>query len=58
MPAILPPTAYDAWLDAAAENLSKLAPLLARSRAEMQARAVSDFVNSPAHDSPRCIEAA
>ncbi len=55
MPAILPPAAYQAWLDAAVENPSKLAPY---PSGEMHAQAVGDFVNSPAHDSPRCIEAA
>jgi putative SOS response-associated peptidase YedK len=58
MPAILPPAAYQAWLDAAVENPSKLAPLfMPYPSGEMQAQAVGNFVNSPAHDSPRCIEA-
>jgi putative SOS response-associated peptidase YedK len=25
---------------------------------EMEAQSVGDFVNSPAHDSPRCVEPA
>jgi len=57
IPAILPPTAYQAWLDPAVENAGTLAPLLRPyPGSEMEARAVSDFVNSPAHESPRCIE--
>jgi putative SOS response-associated peptidase YedK len=57
MPVILAATAYDAWLELAAENPLKLASLLAPyPSGEMEARAVGDFVNSPAHDSPRCIE--
>jgi putative SOS response-associated peptidase YedK len=58
MPAILPPTAYQAWLDTGVAEPTALAPLLAPfPSGEMQAQAVGNFVNSPAHDSPRCIEA-
>ena len=56
MPVILPRTAYDAWLDPAVASPDTLAPLLAPyPSGEMEARAVSPFVNSPTHDSPECI---
>jgi putative SOS response-associated peptidase YedK len=57
MPVILPPADYAAWLDPAVEDPRPLAPLLAPYPSEaMRAYPVGDFVNSPAHDSPQCVE--
>jgi putative SOS response-associated peptidase YedK len=57
MPVILSPADYAAWLDPANEDLQRLMPLLAPYPSDaMQAQPVGDFVNSPAHDSPQCIE--
>ncbi len=59
MPVILPASGYAAWLDPAIEDPRQLAPLLMPYPSdEMEAQPVGDFVNSPAHDSPRCVEAA
>jgi putative SOS response-associated peptidase YedK len=56
MPAILPPEAYDAWLQpgelAADQALPLLQPFDAR---RMKATPVSTRVNSPGFDSPECI---
>jgi putative SOS response-associated peptidase YedK len=59
MPVILSPDGCAAWLDPAIEDPRQLAPLLAPYPSEeMEAREVGDFVNSPSHDSPRCLERA
>ena len=59
MPAILSPGGYAAWLDPAIEDPRQLMPLLAPYPSdEMEAQPVGDFVNSPSHDSPRCVEPA
>jgi len=56
MPVILPPDAYPIWLDPDEQNPSRLSSLLHPYPAdEMQAYAVSRFVNSPSNDSPQCI---
>lgn len=56
MPVILPPGAYDRWLDpgekAPFELQSLLKPL---PEEEMRAFPVSTLVNSPQNDSPECI---
>lgn len=57
MPVILPPAAYAAWLDPAERQPDSLSPLLAPYPAgAMAAYPVSRQVNSPANDSPACIE--
>ena len=58
MPVILDRDAFDVWLDPATP-LSELESLLRPYPAElMRARPVTAWVNKPAHDDPRCIEAA
>lgn len=55
MPVILPPEAYELWLDPDAgtdELLSVLAPYPAD---EMEAHPVSIYVNSPSNEGERCI---
>jgi len=57
MPVILPPDAYDRWLDPEPQAPADLAPLLVSYPADaMSLYAVSRAVNSPANDSPACIE--
>lgn len=57
MPVILPPVAYESWLDPEVEAPQALLPLLApHPNDPLEAYAVSGFVNSPAHDSPQCID--
>lgn len=50
MPAILPPHAYDSWLD------GKDVPLDPYPAEEMTIHAVSTRVNKPANDDPTCVE--
>ncbi|MBI5934226.1 MAG: SOS response-associated peptidase [Chloroflexi bacterium] len=51
MPVILPPSAYDQWLDPAPQTADRLLPLLKPlPAAEMSAHAVGTLVNSPAND--------
>jgi putative SOS response-associated peptidase YedK len=57
MPVILSPADHAAWLDPAIEDPRQLASMLAPYPSDaMQAYPVGDFVNRPAHDSPRCVE--
>ena len=59
MPVILPPEAYDRWLDSSVEEPEQLQPLIASFPAErMLATPVGTFVNSPRNDSPLCVEEA
>jgi len=59
MPVILPPGAYDRWLDPAEQRARSLDDLLVPYPAsEMVAYPVSTYVNRPANDSPMCIEPA
>jgi putative SOS response-associated peptidase YedK len=59
MPVIVAPTDYQRWLDPAATRPEPLLGLVRPYPAEaMVATAVSPWVNSPAHDDPRCIAAA
>lgn len=59
MPVILAPDAYDRWLDPAPQAPTDLVPLLVSYPAEAMAlHAVARVVNSPANDSPACIEPA
>jgi putative SOS response-associated peptidase YedK len=56
MPVILPPQAYDLWLDPSVEETSRLQPLLQPYPAEeMEAYPVGWEVNRPENDSPRCV---
>lgn len=57
MPAIVPSNRFDVWLDpdASREQLQRL--LVPYTETAMQARPVSAWVNKPAHDDPRCIDA-
>ena len=56
MPAILSAEAYDVWLAPGEQSGVKMQSLLAPyPAAEMQAYAISTFVNSPRNDSPECI---
>lgn len=57
MPVILPRDAYATWLATEEKNPQDLDPLLGPfPAAEMMAYPVSRTVNSPANDSPACIE--
>lgn len=57
MPVILRPKDYELWLDPKVQQAEALQPLLsAYPSEEMDAYAVSRFVNSPKNDDPRCIE--
>lgn len=57
MPVILPPEAYAAWLGEEAVAADALSALLAPFPPEgMEAFDVSRLVNSPANDSPACVE--
>jgi putative SOS response-associated peptidase YedK len=59
MPVIVRPEDYDLWLDAEVRGTEILLPLLRPyPREGMTAYAVSPVVNSPSHDSPRCVEPA
>jgi putative SOS response-associated peptidase YedK len=59
MPVIISPDDYTRWLDPAIQQPDQLAVLLTPYRnGEMIACPVSAYVNSPAHDDPRCIEPA
>jgi putative SOS response-associated peptidase YedK len=57
MPVILPPDAYQPWLDTAGQGVEQVLSLLrAYSSKDMIAYPVSMRVNSPRHDDPGCIE--
>lgn len=57
MPVILPPEKYDAWLDSGTSDRAELESMLTPfDAARMEAYPVSRYVNSPANDSPRCLE--
>lgn len=59
MPIILPPEAYDLWLDPLETNTSRLAELLRPYPADaMMAYPVSPRVNAPTNDDPGLIERA
>jgi len=56
MPVILPPQAYEQWLDPAEQQPDRLQPLLGPYPAqEMSAYPVSRVVNNPQNESPDCI---
>jgi putative SOS response-associated peptidase YedK len=54
MPVVLPPEAWDAWLDPRADPVA----CLDADGGALVARAVSSYVNDPRHDDPRCLEPA
>jgi len=56
MPVILSREAHGAWLDPAAEPGALTGLLAPYPAGEMEAYSVSTWVNSPAHDDPRCVE--
>lgn len=59
MPVILPPGAYDQWLDPAEQPADELDRLLKPYPAVlMAAYRVSTLVNNPSNDSPECIAPA
>jgi putative SOS response-associated peptidase YedK len=59
MPVILPPEAWDAWLDPRECAPGELKPLLVPCPDEwLEAYEVSSLVNSPANEDPACIEPA
>ncbi len=59
MPVILPPSAWEEWLDPDEQQPEALAHLLtAYPASQMAAYPVSTLVNSPAYDSPECIARA
>jgi putative SOS response-associated peptidase YedK len=59
MPVILPSDAYATWLNPAIQEPRRLASLLVPYSGDaLQAHPVDSFVNTPSHDSPRCIEPA
>lgn len=59
MPVILPPAAYEQWLDPAERSPDQLQGLLQPYPAElMTAYPISKLVNSPKNDSPALIEPA
>jgi len=56
MPVILPPAAYDLWLNAEIQDRGRLSSILHSYPAEeMEAYPVGLFVNDPKVDEPRCI---
>ncbi len=56
MPVILPPQAYEAWLDPELIETGHLAPLLVPARPGfLIGYPVSQRVNAPLHDDPGCI---
>lgn len=58
MPVILDATAWDGWLDPACTAPEEVATRLVPAPADsLAAWPVSTWVNSPAHDAPRCLEA-
>ncbi|RME40343.1 MAG: SOS response-associated peptidase [Planctomycetota bacterium] len=58
MPVIVAPKHYALWLDPGMQDVDRLVPLLRPHPAEgFLAFEVDCYVNSPAHDDPRCIQA-
>lgn len=57
MPVILPPAAYEQWLDPAFQQIEPLKALLRPySSEDLIAYPVSTLVNNPRHDAPQCLE--
>lgn len=58
MPAIVPPSAYERWLDPGLNDPQRALALLQSDEVpQFQSYAVSEAVNNPANESPECIEA-
>jgi hypothetical protein len=58
MPAILPPEAYDVWLDPDFADHTHLVSLLRPFASEaMRVHAVGRAVNRPTNDTPQCMAA-
>ena len=58
MPVIVPPGAQDLWLDSTNTDRGDLLAILAPyTDGQLEAAPVSRMVNSPANDSPQCVEA-
>jgi putative SOS response-associated peptidase YedK len=58
MPVILGPSAEEQWLDPRASTDSLRSLLVPYSRADMEARPVSLWVNNPKNEGPKCLEPA
>jgi putative SOS response-associated peptidase YedK len=59
MPVILPPEAYDLWLDGAAADAETAAAVIVPSPDDLlEALPVSDAVNKVANDNPQLLEPA
>ena len=56
MPALLPPAAFDAWLDPRRHDRAALEALLRPHGADLEAYPVSKVVNDPANEVAECIE--
>ncbi len=57
MPVILPPTAFEEWLDPELEDRERLlAHLQPLPSDHMEGFPVSTWVNNPANEGPRCVE--
>lgn len=57
MPVLIPPDAYDLWLDPEVEDASRLKHLFEPyPDDQLEAYAVHPSVNRPTHDSPDCIQ--
>lgn len=56
MPVILPPGAWEVWLDPEAPATDLQALLRPYGDGDLRAHAVSTLVNAPRNDSPACIE--
>jgi putative SOS response-associated peptidase YedK len=58
MPVIVPPSSFAAWLDPKLDDTAPLSWLLAArdDGVALEAVPVSNHVNDPRHDDPRCVE--
>jgi putative SOS response-associated peptidase YedK len=57
MPAILRPGDFDVWLDPGVIDAARITPLLRPYEgADMEAYAVSTWVNNPAHNDHKCVQ--
>ncbi len=56
MPVILSPEAEDQWLDSGGSEDALKSLLVPYPAEKMEAYAVGRYVNSPAHDGPKCLE--
>ncbi len=56
MPVILPPHAFDTWLDPAATGEELAGLLRPAPDDELEAYPVGVWVNDPRHDDPRCLQ--